>query len=199
MRHSDPPHTAQTGAITIMVALMLLVLLTISAVGIARNSFREIVTSGFGRQGAMAQDVADSGLEWSVYWIDMGNAQGATGTAKKIATEKAVLAGDDTLVGKPYNIFTGADYVPGGTLQTAMELSGPAGVTQGFTIGLTRMGKLPIAGFSQSSGQGAYAPAAGGPVLQAPDLWAIRSDAQVIQGGVTFTHGKEAWVSTPIQ
>jgi Tfp pilus assembly protein PilX len=41
---------AQTGAITIMVALMLLVLLTLSAIGMSRNSFREVVNSAFSRQ-----------------------------------------------------------------------------------------------------------------------------------------------------
>jgi len=61
------------------------------------------------------------------------------------------------------------------------------------------MGKLPVMGMSQGSGQGAYTPAAGTAIPQAPDLWSVRSDAQVQQGGVTFVHAKEGWISTPAQ
>jgi hypothetical protein len=203
MRRSEPilARSPQTGAITIMVALLLLVLLTISAVGMSRNSFREVVASGFSRQGAMAEDVANSGLEWSMYWMDLGNSQGASGTALSMVNEKATLLANDSMSGVAYDITTGNLYTPGGsTLQTAMEVPGPsAAVTEGFTIGLTRMGKLPVMGMSQGVGQGAYTPAAGSINLQAPDLWAVRSDAQVVQGGVTFTHASEAWISTPVQ
>jgi len=61
------------------------------------------------------------------------------------------------------------------------------------------MGKLPVTDISQGSGSGAFTPASGGPLRQAPDLWAVRSDAQVQQGSVTFIHAKEAWISTPVQ
>ena len=189
----------QAGAITIIVALMLLVLLTVASMAMSRNSLREIVTSGFSRQGAMARNVADSGIEWSIHWIDLANSNVATGTAAKLGAEKSALLLDDTLAGVAKDIITGANYSSGGTLQTALTLPGPTGVTQGFTIGLTRMGKLPVANMSQGSGPGAFTPASGGPLKLAPDLWAIRSDAQVQQGGVTFIHAKEAWLSTPVQ
>jgi len=193
------PKINQAGGITILVALMLLVLLTIAAVGMSRNSFREIVTSGFSRQGAMARNVADSGIEWSIHWIDIENGKVATGDALQVATMKASLLADDTKAGVAKNINGGSDYVPGSTLQAGMKLPAPTGITEGFTIGLTRMGKLPITDMSQGSGSGAFTPASGGPLLQAPDLWAVRSDAQVKQGDVTFIHAKEAWISTPVQ
>jgi hypothetical protein len=194
------PRPAQAGGITILVALMMLVLLTISAVGMSRNSFREVVSSGLSRQGAMARDLADSGIEWSMYWIAPTNAPNApAGPALQLATEMKTLLANDSLSGVSYDITTGALYSPGGALQPAMEVPGPAGVTEGFTLGLTRMGKLPVMGMSQGSGQGAYTPAAGSVLSLAPDLWAIRSDAQVQQGGVTFIHAKEGWVSTPAQ
>ena len=197
----------QAGAITIIVALMLLVLLTVASMAMSRNSLREIVTSGFSRQGAMARNVADSGIEWSIHWIDLANSNSPTATdsAARLGAEKSILLLDDTLAGVAKDIITGANYSPGGTLQTDLTLPsptpGPNGVllTQGFTIGLTRMGKLPIANMSQGSGPGAFTPASGGPLKLAPDLWAIRSDAQVQQGGVTFIHAKEAWLSTPVQ
>jgi hypothetical protein len=189
----------QTGGITMIVALMLLVLLTVASVAMSRNSLREIVTSGFSRQGAMARNVADSGIEWSIHWFDLENGKLASNAAANLVHEKAVLLMDDTLSGIAKDSVTGANYVPGGSLQTDMSIPGPTGVTQGFTLGLTRMGKLPITGTSQGAGPSAYTPASGGPLKQAPDLWAIRSDAQVQQGSVTFVHAKEVWLSTPVQ
>ena len=192
--------SSQAGGITILVSLMLLVLLTIAAVGMSRNSFREIVTSGFSRQGAMTRNVADSGIEWSIHWIDLENGKLATtGAALQLNTLKTTLLADETLAGIAKDISTGGNYSPGGTLQADLKLPGPTGVTQGFTLGLTRMGKLPVTDISQGSGSGAFTPASGGPLRQAPDLWAVRSDAQVQQGSVTFIHAKEAWISTPVQ
>ena len=198
MQHD--PRSTQTGGITILVSLMLLVLLTIAALGMSRNSFREIVTSGFSRQGAMTRNVADSGIEWSIHWIDLENGKLATsGAALQLNTLKTTLLADETLAGVSKDISSGGDYTPGGTLQSDLKLPGPTGVIQGFTLGLTRMGKLPVTDISQGSGSGAFTPASGGPLRQAPDLWAVRSDAQVQQGSVTFIHAKEAWISTPVQ
>jgi len=198
MQHD--PRSTQAGGITILVSLMLLVLLTIAAVGMSRNSFREIVTSGFSRQGAMTRNVADSGIEWSIHWIDLENGKLATsGAALQLNTLKTTLLADETLAGIAKDISSGGNYTPGGTLQSDLKLPGPTGVTQGFTLGLTRMGKLPVTDISQGSGSGAFTPASGGPLRQAPDLWAVRSDAQVQQGSVTFIHAKEAWISTPVQ
>jgi hypothetical protein len=191
------PRSTQRGAITIMVALMLLVLLTIAAVSMSRNAFREVVSSAFARQGSMASDVSDSGLEWSMYWMTMANAPSASGSALSLVNLKGNMLAGNISTGIAYDILTGNPYSPGGTLAGTV-LSTPS-LKEGYTIGLTRMGKLPVTGISQGSGPGAFTPSAGGPLLQAPDLWAIRSDAQVIQGGVTFTSGKEAWVSTPVQ
>lgn len=194
----------ETGGITILVALMLLVLLTIAAVGMSRNSFREIVTTGFVRQGAMARNTADSGVEWAIHWIDLENGKVATGVAQQFTAVKAGLLQDPLLAGKAKDITSTSpaapsDYVPGSSLLPELTMAGPAGVTQGFTVGLTLMGKLPIANMSQGIGGGAFTPAAGGPLNQAPDLWAVRSDAQVIQGPTTFIHAKEVWISTPVQ
>lgn len=193
---------SEAGGITIVVALMLLVLLTIAAVAMSRNSLREIVTSGFARQGAMARNVADSGIEWGIYWIDGDNTATAADSALKMANMKAALLLDSTLSGVARDV-TATDptttYSPGGSLQADLTLPGPAGVTAGFTLGMTRMGKLPITMMSQGSGTNAFTPAAGSENKNAPDLWAIRSDAQVNQGGMTFIHAKEVWISTPVQ
>lgn len=203
MANPKPPSPSpQTGGITILVALMMLVLLTLAAIGMSRNSFREIVNSGFSRQGAMARQVADSGLEWSMYWISLANAPNALGPAAELNAEMNTLLQNPGLAGVAKDIVSGANYTPGGILQAAMELPGVTGTTQGFTLGLTAMGQPGVQGMSQGVGQGAYSPAGAGTTATgspAPYLWAIRSDAQVQQGNVTFIHAREAWVSTPVQ
>lgn len=197
------PRARQAGAVTIMVALMMLVLLTIAAVAMSRNSFREVVNSGFSRQGTMARDVSDSGIEWAMYWITIANAPSApAGAAQDMVNLKtAILTGGTYSNGVTYDVVSGGVYAPGGAAAVTLPVATAttAAVAQGYTVGMTLMGKLPITGMSQGSGPGAFTPAAGGVTLQAPDLWAIRADAQVVQGNVTFTHGKEAWVSTPVQ
>lgn len=193
----------QQGAITILVALMLLVLLTIASLGMSRNSLREIVSSGFTRQGAMARSVSDSGIEWSIHWLEDENAKQAGGSvaATTLTQLKRTLLLDPTLAGKAKDATQAVptDYVPGKYPSADFDLPSPTGVTQAYTLGLTQMGKLPIADTSQGSGSGAFTPATGAVNKNAPDLWAVRSDAQVVQGGVTFVHAKEVWISTPVQ
>lgn len=196
---------AQTGAITIMVALMLLVLLTLAAIGMSRNSFREVVNSAFSRQGAMTSSLADSGLEWSIYWITEANSASASGDASNLVKLQQNLLANPNLAGVTYNIDTPNDfsksYAAGKALTSGMTsptTAAPTGVTEGYTIGLTAMGKIDITGMSSGAGPGAYSAAMGQSVM-APNLLGIRADAQVTQNKVTFTHGKEAWVATPIQ
>lgn len=199
-RHLKNP---EAGGVTILVVLMLLVLLTIAAVGMSRNSFREIVMSGTARQGGMARNVADSGVEWGIYWLDLNNSQASDAPleAQALNALKVALLKDQTLSGRAWDITSTATlYTPGANSVVALPTSSTlTDTTQTFTAGLTRMGKLPITDMSQGNGTGAFAPASGAEVKQAPDLWALRSDGQVTVGGVTFTHAKEAWISTAVQ
>lgn len=201
--HLEP----QGGGITILAVLMLLVLLTIAAVGMSKNAFREVVASGTSRQGAMAMNVADSGIEWSIFWMDLNNSASASGSAANLVAMKAALLQDSTLAGKMWDVMSSSatsptSYVPGGNTAVSLpSVTSASGTvhTQAFTAGITRMGKLPISNTSQGVGSGAYSPATGSQANQATDLWAIRTDSQVAVAGVTFTHGKEVWISTPVQ
>jgi len=179
-----------------MVTLSLLVLLTIAAISMSKNSFKEIQTSGLTRQGAMAKNVADSGIEWSIYWIGLDDYNISDPDAANLISLKDLLAGDSDLSGVARDIFSRSEYKPNALGNIGIEIDNPSNFTQSFTIGLTRMGKLPISNMSQGAA-GGYTPAAGSVPLQAPDLWAIRSDARIKQGGLVFTHAREAWVSTP--
>ncbi len=197
------PH-AQSGAITILVALMLLVLLTIAAIGMSRNSFREVLISGTARQGAMARNLGDSGIEWGIYWMDPTNALSnpAGGTPKSLIALKNALLADDTKSGRAFDTAaSGTTYYDDANPPTPpadLRFTTVASAYQGYSIGLTRMGKLPVMDMSQGVTQGAFTPAQGTVSRQAPDLWAVRSDAHV-QAGLTFKHAKEAWISTPVQ
>lgn len=193
---------SEAGGITILVAMMLLVLLTIAAVGMSRNSFREIVTSGFTRQGAMARNVADSGVEWAVQWIELENSNVATGVPAQFRDQRKILRENELLRGFAKDALTGANYSADATPPADFTLAGgPAGVTQGFTLGITLMGKGSVSNTSQGTSQGSYSPASGSAqaLKVMPDLWAVRSDAQVQQGGTTFIHAREAWITTPVQ
>ncbi len=198
-------HDTQAGGITILVTLMLLVLITVAAMGMSRNALRELAISGTSRQGSMARNVADSGIEWSVYWLDQTNAGTATGTALAMKNLKVLLGQNPDLAGVAYNPITLAPYntavLP--TPPADTTLGAVAGTTQGYTVALTRMGKLPITNMSQGVSQGSFTPASGSGPMQAPDLWAIRSDSQIKVGtgplAMTFFQAKEAWVSTPAQ
>ena len=204
------PRPSEAGGVTMMVALMLLVFLTIVSMGMSRNSFREIVASGTVRQGAMAANVADAGIEWAMYWLYPGNVPAPA------STSPANLAGPSGLVGvllatpslngqylpvtnfgsaSAPNFYTG----PGSqTLASDTSVSNPpSGVTEGFTTALMLMGHLPITNTAQGVSAGSYRPAAGAGERFAPDLWSVRSDGEVKYGGVTFRQSKEGWISTP--
>ena len=191
---------AETGGITILVSLMMLVLLTLAAVGMSRNSFREVVISGTARQGVLARNAADSGIEWAIYWQDPGNQLAATGSALSLATEMNTLIQNELLSGVAYDPISQSAYNPKNLPSPPADLTFAApmpGSTLGLTVGLTRMGKLPITDMSQGVGTGAFTPATGSEVKQASDVWAIRSDSQLTVGSTTFTSAREGWVSTP--
>jgi hypothetical protein len=201
-------HSAQQGGVTILVALLLLVFLTVVAAGMTRNSFREIITSGTARQAAMARNVADSGVEWSLLWLVPANVPNSDQKSAAFMAGDAGLA--KTLLQQPG--LAGQYFKLSGTASSPTAYTGPGsqtmpsdmtvqnspdGVTQGFTLALMLMGHLPQTDSSQGISVGSFRPAAGGVDLTAPDLWSVRSDGQVTMGGVTFRQSREAWISTP--
>jgi Tfp pilus assembly protein PilX len=211
-RPLSPRRQAQSGAIMILVALMLLVFLTIAAAGMTRNSFREILTSGTTRQSVMARNVADSGVEWTLLWMYGPNTPKATSaSAAAVAGPSGLmntlLSNSATMSGKYYNFGTTAASpiaytVPGSqTMPSDLTLSTTAtGVKEGFTIAMMAMGHLEARDTSQGSTQGTYRPGTPDTSSQSigPNIWAVRSDGQVTFSGLTFRQSREAWISTPV-
>lgn len=190
----------QRGGITILVSLMLLVFLTITALAMSRNSFREIVVSGTVRQGAMVRNVADSGIEFGILWMQPSSRrQAASGSSAETLQNLATSLVAGQSYGTPFNL-DGSDYLSINTATPPADLQVPAASGNGFNLALTAMGKMPLTNQSQTAGSSSsgYTPAAGSMALAAPDLWAIRSDGVINAGGVmTFSHSKEAWISSP--
>lgn len=204
--HERTKRNGEAGGITILVALMLLVFITLTAVGLSRNSFREVVISGTARQGALARNVADSGIEWSIFWMTDKNKPFAAGSASKLIQLQAALLRGEVTPGRAWDVTNASSptlYNPSSasaavTLDPITTAAGTT-MTQAFAAGVTNMGKMPITDMSQGVGAGTFTPAAGTVSKQAPDLWAVRTDARVGVGAVTFVHAKELWVSTPVQ
>jgi len=188
---------SQSGGVAILVTLMMLVLLTIAALAMSRNSFREIVASGTARQGAMARNLADSGIEFGILWM-RPNVAGDDVSSKGLQALALYLTGGQ-LFGTPYKLDQ--------TEQKGLNQSTPAADLQvpknsgnGFNLALTAMGKMPMTNQSQTAGSSTsgFTPAAGTVALSAPDLFALRSDGVYNAAGVMkFTHSKEAWISSP--
>ncbi|BDU73369.1 hypothetical protein [Mesoterricola silvestris] len=172
----------QRGAITIVVALMLLVLLTIAALGMSRNSVRDIMITATARQAAMARNEADTGLDWAIYWLapanqDTGGNSGAPGSVQFTATIQ--------------NLITNTASAGVKTSLSKVTTSTTGGHSEAFALDVTRMGKLESPGNDQKL------------VTDWrlwPDIWAIRSNATVDYGnGLTYVHAKEAWLTTPVR
>ena len=135
--------SAERGGITILVALMLLVFLTITAIGMSRNAFREVVISGTTRQGAMVRNVADSGVEYGILWIEPPSLRpGATGPAAQLQALTTYLQ-TNVLYGLAYNLDQTA-YTASNTATPPAELQVPPLSGNGFNLALTAMGKMPM-------------------------------------------------------
>jgi len=192
--------SSEQGGITIIVALMLLVLLTIAAISMSRNSFREIVISGTTRQGAMVRNIADSGIEFGILWMQpttLRQAPSNSSASQLQSLATSLQAGQ--LYGIAYNL-DGSVYSGPNTSTPPADLQVPSSSGNGFNLAMTAMGKMPMTNQSQSAGSASsgFTPASGNIALAAPDLWAIRSDGVYVAGGLmTFTHSKEAWISSP--
>jgi len=173
------------GGITILVVLMLLILLTISAVGLSKNAIRESIIAGTARQGMVVRNLADAGLEWTVFWLDDSNvAATSTGAGALQAKANTLLITPD-LAGQ-YQLLSAGAYAD-------MSLNNVVGSDQQyFDMRLMSMGKLPVLMTSQN----VIATNTPSEALF-PDLWAARADGHYIQGGaMDFVHSKEVWVST---
>lgn len=177
-------HQAQSGGITILVTLFLLVLLTISAFAMSKNSLREVIISGTTRQAADVRNMADTGLEWSMYWMadDWTNTRPtpALGTAAEaLRSLKSTTDPDPTKTGLPQDLPVTAE----------MTLSSTPEATRSYDLSLTTMGEIELQGTKTDATKtlDTFNPA----TLR---LWSVRSNARTAYAsGQTYLHSREAW------
>jgi Tfp pilus assembly protein PilX len=175
----------EAGGIVILVALSMLILLTIASLAMAKNSMREVITTGTMRQGAQSQNLADAGLEWSLYWMTddlTGTRSAPSGGALAVRTMKEAFV-KSTQAGVLSAVITDPD----------MTLYSDPSVTQKFQLYMTYMGTPMLTLTSEVAGKSsinAISPA----TLQ---LWSLRADGMVQYPGITFTHRREAWFTVP--
>ncbi|WP_306589858.1 PilX N-terminal domain-containing pilus assembly protein [Geothrix sp. 21YS21S-4] len=181
VRTPSPLRRSEAGGITIVVTLMLLVLLTVASVAMAKNALREMIVSGTSRQGAEVRTVADTGLEYTIYWMIQER-------ENRPAVDSSVTTGYQRLIWVldqlRDNPELGGQYFKVGT-SSDMTVSLGTGKTGTFDLWALQMGKLPIVLTSQIDER------------LKPDLWAIRSNGVYDYGGsMQFQHSRETWVST---
>lgn len=184
---SRPPRSLQhpeAGGITILVTFMLLVLLTVAAVALSRNALRELIVAGTSRQGTEAREIADSGLDYTTYWMIQEKENRPTVDPNATSGYQGLIAAMDKL--RSETGLGGHYYAI--TTDGSMTFNPAPGKTGSFNLQILRMGKLPIVLTTQIDER------------LKPDLWAIRSDANLTYtGGLNFQNSREMWVSTTIK
>lgn len=73
-----PRRASERGGVTILTVLALLVLATVMAFALGRNSLREIMLSGTATQAAKASEASEAGLDWFLLWANKANWSAAT-------------------------------------------------------------------------------------------------------------------------
>ncbi len=172
-------HHPETGGVTILVVLTLLALLTVAAMGMSRNSLREMMIVGASRQAANVRQAADAGLEFAVLWANPANTPSLTPSVAYQTQARALLK--DAESQGDYRPVTGTTPTDDTTLYKNSDYR------QGFTLQLLRLGKLPAAKTSVPDER------------LFNDLWVVRSSGSVDASGTKFQHDKEMWLSTPVQ
>ena len=83
-----PSRHSEQGGITILTTLGLLVLLTVLAFSLGKNSLRELTNTGTVWQAAKASEASEAGLDWFILWSNRAN----TGSATSASRETLVAA-----------------------------------------------------------------------------------------------------------
>ena len=97
---SKHPVGPQAGGAAILLALIILVVMSLAAFGVARNALRDLAIVGTVTQGTKAEQAADAGLDWFIIWTHPDTATTATSITgnraliSKLADAKSLTWGD---------------------------------------------------------------------------------------------------------
>ena len=184
----------ETGGLTILVALVMLVVVTVAALGLSRTSLREVMISGNESTGRKAFEMADSGLDYVISW---GSPYANTSTAPSAATlqtnmgsllsaidtpsaQSGFIDASGTLRYKMLSTAVGGDLTP----STSTYLQNTV-VTPAFDLEVRYLGQIPL----QNTG-------AGGFVKSNRSFWLVHSTGRANIGttGQSFISQREALV-----
>lgn len=85
----------ERGGMTIVMALILLVVMSLAAFSLSRNAIRELATTGHMIQGDKAAEASDAGLDWFIVWSHPDNMVSANANASAVGNVKLAKAMDD--------------------------------------------------------------------------------------------------------
>lgn len=86
---------SEQGGMTILVALVLLVVMSLAAFSLSRNSIRELTTTGHVIQGGKASEASDAGLDWFIVWSHPDNMSAALANSGSIGNYQLAKAIND--------------------------------------------------------------------------------------------------------
>jgi len=104
MRSSRSPvisRQSEQGGITILVALVLLSVMTVAALGMSQNTLRELAITGNESTGRKASEAADSALDWVLIWSNPNAATSISASTDPITGANTSSLVTATLSGAP--------------------------------------------------------------------------------------------------
>ena len=185
---------AESGGLTILMALGMLVVVTVAALGLSRSSLREALITGNESTGRKAFEMADSGLDYVISWgspyantagtptaaalqTNMGNLLNAIDTP---TAQAGFIDSSGTLKYQMLASSVGGDMTPSTTTYLQNSV-----VTPAFDLEVRYLGQIPL----QNTG-------AGGFVKSNRSFWLVHSTGRANIGttGQSFISQREALV-----
>lgn len=145
-----PARTNQEqGGILILAALMILVLLTVTAFSLGRNTIRDLAISGTVSQAGRAETSADAGLDWFMAWTS----EGQNGTEMTAGTMQATVVSDLLAMqtAPEYGAMSkkwSADLAKASTHPFVLQGTSGGGFSQAFNLELEFLGAVSGPGAS---------------------------------------------------
>jgi len=195
MTRTRTPHHPESGGLTILMALVMLVVVTVAALGLSRSSLREVLITGNESTGRKAFEMADSGLDYVISWGSPYANTAATPTAAALQTRMGSLVDAIDLPGDAQTGFIDSS----GTLRYKMLASAVGGdmtpststylqnsvVTPAFDLEVRYLGQVPL----QNTGSGGF-------IKSNRSFWLVHTTGRANIGdtGQSFISQREALV-----
>lgn len=155
----------EQGGITILVALVLLVVMSLASFSLSRNTIRELATTGHVIQGDKAAEASDAGLDWFMVWSHPDNMTAAVAYPSAVGNLQLAKAMNDLRRPDWYTALSNDGLLASSAASRAWDMA--ALVTSQETQGATNdmvFDNTDVAAVLQAKNNG------GSPVIQRFDL-----------------------------